>query len=975
MTYLLKNPSGIIVEIDDKEAFKSCLRQPGFDILTPEEEAAYKIRRETQLGKATGLFDIQYAAPKPHHDGYGQSHKHLEDALLQVGIKLNHEYEGQEVGLAYGYPEMINKLKTPTKILFSMFESTKLPPDWEVDLKKADLIIVPSAFCQKAFKDAGFDSIIVPLGYDSTIFKYEEKDPDREPFKFLHYDAFNQRKGWDIVFKAFNEEFRSENVRLILKTTKLAGFPFPILKSQYPNIDVIKEVYSHKDLAELLHSVDCFVLPSRGEGFGHPPLEALATGTPAIIPNAHGFAEFFTRKYFFEVEVKGECPALYERYKGVNTGVMVEPDVKSLREQMRFVYEHRSYAFDMAKQGAAWASGNWGYNKTAEKLAPILKDFRGSATHPVHTDEVSLKEVVHSIIILTHNAARYTKKCLESIIENTPENYELIIIDNASTDDTLRVVNDFFAANPNIPRTLIQNEENKGVAGGRNQGIAVARGDIVTFLDNDTEVGQNWQEIIFNEFKNESVGVVGKGGQIVPFMKPIKFADPLIVDNRSVCDVVPGYCLSFRRELVYKVGPQYEGLPNPLFWHEDLDFCIRVQLGGYQVIGNENIPVKHYGHKSIGEDVSNDQSVKLTKGYYENAAAILERMVSENIVHIYRNFNGFDAAASYDRVARGISKGLRDQGMVVIFKPSMTTGPSSFNLCKMFDIVHNGKRYVNIHQENDRPPKDWADGMKYVDYAFTGSTHAFEACQNEEYAGKLLNVSLNGVEEEIYNFDVKPVDLFPGKFKFLMVGATQPRKSSLNLIKWYSEVFTDKDDVVLIIKDIAYGFRDETKAYIERVRKEKKNCPQIEYIFEDWDSEYLASVYKGTAESGVYIHPHRAECFGLPHIEAIACGLRVGTTNYGGPKFNLKGIPTVTFFKYEMKPSTFHNHPGEPYYSKGENPEWAEPDEMEVKKFMIDIQKETYDKKIAKKASKMILDRFSYPNVAKKVKETLCTTK
>jgi glycosyltransferase involved in cell wall biosynthesis len=206
-----------------------------------------------------------------------------------------------------------------------------------------------------------------------------------------------------------------------------------------------------------------------------------------------------------------------------------------------------------------------------------------------------------------------------------------------------------------------------------------------------------------------------------------------------------------------------------------------------------------------------------------------------------------------------------------------------------------------------------------------------------------------------------------------MVGATQPRKNSQNLIKWYSETFTKKDDVVLIIKDIAYGHKTDTVAYIEQIKKSNKNCPQIEYIFEDWDSDYLASVYRGTAESGVYIHPHRAECFGLPQIEAVACGLRVGTTGWGGPKYNLKDIPGVTFFDYELVPSSFHNHPGEMYYTVGENPLWAEPSEADVKKFMIDSRKEIYSKTTGRKASKMVLDRLSYKNVAEKVKKAICT--
>lgn len=377
MTYLLKNPSGRIVEIDEIGVYKSCLKQPGFDILTKEEEESYFLKRRSLLGdKATGLIDVYYISPRPNNDGYGQSQGHLADAMLKLGVNLNREYKDQEVGIAYGYPEMVNQLPTPIKIIFSMFESTKIPDEWKRDLSKADLILVPSKFCQKAFKEAGFDSVVIPLAYDTDTFTYKPKDIDREPFTFLHYDAFNQRKGWDVVFKAFNEEFRTENVKLILKTTKLDGFPFPILKSQYPNVRVIKESYKPSELADLLHNSDCFVLPSRGEGFGMPPLEALATGTPVIIPNAHGFSEFFDRQYFLEVKVKGECPAIYDRFKGVDTGKMIEPDVKSVRSQMRFAYEHRSYVFDMAHKGANWVKDAYNWEKTGRKLLGEIKKIK-----------------------------------------------------------------------------------------------------------------------------------------------------------------------------------------------------------------------------------------------------------------------------------------------------------------------------------------------------------------------------------------------------------------------------------------------------------------------------------------------------------------------------------------------------------------------------------------------------------------------
>lgn len=384
MGYLLKNPRGIIVEIDDKEEWKKFLSKPGFDTVDPDEEKAFKLRQTAQFSDTTPdgneFIDIHYISPSQNNDGYGTSSALLADSLREYGFRLNSEYTGQKIALIYGYPEAIEKSRSPVNILFSMFESTKLPDEWQSDLNKFDRVIVPSKFCQEAFRGAGIEADVVNLAYNDNVFKYEAKDPDKEPFTFLHYNAFDQRKGWDLVFKAFNEEFRSENVKLILKSTK-AELTMPIYKHQYPNIEVIKEPYSHAELAKLLHRSDCFVLPSRGEGFGIPPLEAIATGTPVIIPNAHGFADYFTRNYFFEIEVAKKVPALYARYQGVDVGKMVECSVKSLREQMRFVYTHRTYAFDMARQGAEWVQREYTWRNTGRHLAAILSEVRENVPH------------------------------------------------------------------------------------------------------------------------------------------------------------------------------------------------------------------------------------------------------------------------------------------------------------------------------------------------------------------------------------------------------------------------------------------------------------------------------------------------------------------------------------------------------------------------------------------------------------------
>jgi glycosyltransferase involved in cell wall biosynthesis len=189
----------------------------------------------------------------------------------------------------------------------------------------------------------------------------------------LHYNAFNLRKGFPEVFKAFTKEFKKdEPVRLVLKTT-LDEIPLPITKDQYPNIDIIRGKKPVSELVELCNQCDCFVFPSRGEGFGMTPLEAMATGIPAIVPNAHGISEYFDANFMYEVKVKEECPAIYSRYKGMDVGKMVICDEEDLRKQMRWIYEHQQEARTMGIKAAEYAK-QWTYKKSAEKLKAILDE-------------------------------------------------------------------------------------------------------------------------------------------------------------------------------------------------------------------------------------------------------------------------------------------------------------------------------------------------------------------------------------------------------------------------------------------------------------------------------------------------------------------------------------------------------------------------------------------------------------------------
>ncbi len=373
---LLINPGGKYVELPDDEAAK-WLEQPGFTRADDGEFAEYRTARHQLANKAmaSGQKAVYFStvSGKGRGDGYGMSSQHIVDELRALGISVDDEYNDQQVGFLYHSPYSISRLETQYRVLYTMFESDELPQEWHEYLKFADRVLVPSKWCQGVFKKAGIDAEVVPLGYNDKVFSYRPR-PKREIFTFLHYNAFDIRKGFSEVLKAWEIAFKpSDPVRLVLKTSK-DFIPVPINKSAYPNIDVIRGQVSEKDLAEICFEADAFVFPSRGEGFGLTPLEAMATGLPTIVPNAHGITEYFDDKYMREVKVAETCPALYDRYKGQPVGNMVICDAEDLAKQMRWLFEHQMEAKKLGKAASEYVQ-NWTYARTALKLRTLIDDI------------------------------------------------------------------------------------------------------------------------------------------------------------------------------------------------------------------------------------------------------------------------------------------------------------------------------------------------------------------------------------------------------------------------------------------------------------------------------------------------------------------------------------------------------------------------------------------------------------------------
>lgn len=239
-----------------------------------------------------------------------------------------------------------------------------------------------------------------------------------------------------------------------------------------------------------------------------------------------------------------------------------------------------------------------------------------------------------SIIILVKDALKYVKKCIESIALHT-QNYELIIVDNGSNEQTRQYLSNI----DYIDYTLIANDKNMGVSYGWNQAIKIAKHDLLCFINSDCVVTKDWVRLMVEGFDYASnVGIVGPSTCRTVLMQTIpesfgkyKVEDADIID--SYAEIAPkafkvtrltAFCWIVKREVFDKIGV-FDWRRYGLAWHEDVDFTWRVAKAGYRQVWSMGSYVHHFGGKTSTE-IGLDLKLKT-----ENGLKLEERKKLEDI--------------------------------------------------------------------------------------------------------------------------------------------------------------------------------------------------------------------------------------------------------------------------------------------------------------------------------------------------------
>lgn len=250
------------------------------------------------------------------------------------------------------------------------------------------------------------------------------------------------------------------------------------------------------------------------------------------------------------------------------------------------------------------------YERTSEMPAFIEQ-------HKQLEGEITSDSFIASVIIPVYNNLEYTRQCINSILENTPEFNEIqfIIVDNASTDGTGEYLSNLCKEYKNIE--VISNSENLGFAKGCNQGIRAAKSKFIVLLNNDIVVTKGWLSNLIQEAQMyPDVGIVGSrllypNSNIIQHIG-VKFAKVLdyhpyhyskLRDQKYVpeAEISTDYncvtfaCVLIKKEVFDKIGLLDEEYINS---YEDVDFCIRAREAGFRIRYCAKSILYHYESKT-----------------------------------------------------------------------------------------------------------------------------------------------------------------------------------------------------------------------------------------------------------------------------------------------------------------------------------------------------------------------------------------
>lgn len=283
------------------------------------------------------------------------------------------------------------------------FETEGLPKHWVEACHGMDEIWVLSQRDVTEFARGGVDERqLWATGFGLDPAQYEPSRteplpvPGRRPFMFLSTFQWQPRKGWPILVEAFARTFsRHDDVCLVIKTGRHGAGEMSaddqitrclnarnISREQAAPIIVIEAPLGDRDMTSLYRAADAFVLPTRGEGWGIPFMEAMAMGLPTIGTRWGGHLDFMNDSNSYLIDIRGlivaddEMLKFSPEYRGLR---YADPDMEHLMVLLRRVHDERDAAREKGRRARRDILAKWTHTQYAERIRQRCRELIGRA--------------------------------------------------------------------------------------------------------------------------------------------------------------------------------------------------------------------------------------------------------------------------------------------------------------------------------------------------------------------------------------------------------------------------------------------------------------------------------------------------------------------------------------------------------------------------------------------------------------------
>ena len=358
------------------------------------------------------------------------------------------------------------------------------------------------------------------------------------------------------------------------------------------------------DLIDIVHdeAPDCLATFAN-----YPSTEFLYPhGTDFICFNVYLHDDTVLRNYLGRLQsIAQDKPLMLGEY-GIDTMKerTEEKQAEILELHIRAVFEEGLVGTFIFSYTDDWFTGgyqidNWAFGITRADRSPkpaceaLQRIF---ARVPQTSDEVL---PMISVIVCSYNGSSTVESCLRSMQRIKYENFEVVFVDDGSTDNTQTILKDF----ENWPRLRVITQKNKGLSFARNVGMNAALGEIILYTDSDCEADEQWlYYIALAMVRSKHVGMGGPNlipdeGSWVASCVGLSPGGPthVMIDDRTA-EHVPGCNMAFYTWAAKEIGgfdPQFRTAGD------DVDFIWRLQNRGYSIGFSPAAQVWHYRRNTI----------------------------------------------------------------------------------------------------------------------------------------------------------------------------------------------------------------------------------------------------------------------------------------------------------------------------------------------------------------------------------------